>query len=260
MKTIPRDLDCSNTERMIVTAAREIKDMVLKERYKAMLTGMGASLMGAWLAYYHLREEGYTIKPIVGIGLIGYSPRPGNPANCSLFNAMTAEMTSNSFETYGVFVGGLNNRCLSVLGAGQIDKNGNINSSRTRDGSYLMGSGGANDATNAQGTFVVVRQSKERFVDRVNYVTCPGEKVKVLVSDKGVFKKLGNDTEFTLTTYLGAPDLPAEEGIRAVREDCGWEVKVSSRVSEAAPPTMKELMMLRALDPQGLFRTDGAKR
>jgi acyl CoA:acetate/3-ketoacid CoA transferase alpha subunit/acyl CoA:acetate/3-ketoacid CoA transferase beta subunit len=261
MKTISTSSDYTSTERMMVTAAREIKEVVLRDKYKTLLTGMGASLMAAWLAYYQLMEEGYTIKPMVGIGLVGYSPRPGQPANLSVFNVLTAEMTSNAFETYGVFVGGLNNRCLSVLGAGQIDKNGNINSSRTTDGLYLMGSGGANDASNAQGVLVVARQTRDRFVDKVDYVTCPGERVKVLVSDKGVFKKLENDREFTLTGYLANPDLPTgKEGIRAVRENCGWELKVSPKVSEIPAPRVEELMMLRAFDPQGLFIAAGAER
>ena len=259
-KNISVDSDYSNTEKMIAAAARKITETVLKNKYKTTLTGMGASLLSAWLAYYLLREEGYSIKLMVGTGQIGYSPRPGNPQNCTMFNTLTAEMLVNSFESYGVLVGGLNNSCLSILGAGQIDKNGNINSSRTADGSYLMGSGGANDAANAEEVAVVAAQSPDRFVDRVNYVTCPGKRVKTLISDRGIFEKPGGAEEFTLVGYLANPALSKEATIRAIKESCGWELKMSHEVAEILPPTKEEIIMLRALDPQGLFRKDRAKR
>ena len=144
----------------------------------------------------------------------------------------------------------------------QIDKNGNINTSRTADGSYLMGSGGANDAMNAEEVLVTAAQSPDRFVDRVQYVTCPGEKVKTLVSDQGVFKKLGSDNEFTLTAYLANPDLvPSEkEAIAVIKQNCGWELKVSPQVTVVSPPSQDELMILRALDPKGIFRGERAKK
>ena len=261
-ETIPLEANASNTERMISAAAREIKNIVLKNRYKTILTGMGASILAAWLAYYLLREEGYAIKPIVGIGLISYSPRPGDPQNCSILNTLTAEMMANELESYGVLVGGLNNRCLSILGAGQIDKYGNINSSRTSGNSYLIGSGGANDAVNAEAAIVVTPQNSGRFVEEVNYVTCPGNKVKMVISDKGVFEKLGADREFTLTRYISGLDLPTtkEAIIRAIKESCGWDLKVSPDIAEVPPPTKQELAMLSAFDPKGLFRTKRERR
>ena len=58
----------------------------------------------------------------------------------------TAKMMSDSLDLHWVGVGGVNSQCLGVLGAGQIDKNGNINStiirSRKGDDIYLAGAGG----------------------------------------------------------------------------------------------------------------------
>ena len=256
--TVSAEEQATRAERMMSAAAREIKNTVLKNRYETMLVGMGTGLMAAWLAYYLLREEGYSINLIVGTGLVGYVPRPGDPQNCSMLNTMTAEMMTNELESYGVLVGGLNNRCLSILGAGQIDKYGNINSSRTSDNSYLIGSGGANDAVNAEAAIVVTPQNSGRFVEEVNYVTCPGNKVKMVISDKGVFEKLGADREFTLTRYISGanPPLTKEAHIQEIRDNCGWNLKLSSDIAEVPFPTKRELAMLRAFDPEGLFRTD----
>jgi hypothetical protein len=55
------------------------------------------------------------LLPLV-TGIIGYCPRPGTPQTSSLPNILTAEMISGSFDTYGVFVGGVNNRCLCIWG------------------------------------------------------------------------------------------------------------------------------------------------
>ena len=254
---VPAGEQATGAERMMSAAAREIKNTVLKNGYETMLVGMGAGLMAAWLAYYLLREEGYSINLIVGTGLVDYVPQPGDPQNCSTLNTMTAAMMTNELESYGVLVGGLNNRCLSILGAGQIDKYGNINSSRTSDNLYLIGSGGANDAVNAEAAIVVTAQNSGRFVEKVNYVTCPGDKVKMVISDRGIFEKLGEDREFTLTRYISGanPPVAREASIQEIRDNCGWDLKLSSEVTEIPLPTKRELAMLRAFDPAGLLRT-----
>ena len=42
----------------------------------------------------------------------------------SLSNVMTAKMLTDASEVYGTFVGGAHSRCLSVIGAAQIDQMG----------------------------------------------------------------------------------------------------------------------------------------
>ena len=156
---------------------------------------------------------------------------PGNPTIGATANIETGVMMTDAFQSYGSLIGGLNNRCLSVLGAAQVDKHGNVNSTKV-DNEFIAGSGGANDATNAQEVMVISRQSPKRFVDRVDYITSPGTRVKTIVSDMGVFEKLGNDEEFTLTgLHLDGQRSPLEEKIKAVRNNCGWDLKVSPDLS-----------------------------
>ena len=113
-------------------------------------------------------------------------------------------------------------RCLSVLGAGQIDQYGNINSTKTGSGKFLVGSGGANDAVNAREVIVVLKQSKDRFAEKLSFVTGQGNAVTTVISTMGVFRKENPGGILRLEgCFPGtwAPDL--EEKIKLVESQCG---------------------------------------
>jgi acyl CoA:acetate/3-ketoacid CoA transferase alpha subunit/acyl CoA:acetate/3-ketoacid CoA transferase beta subunit len=254
LNTISFSPEYSANELTIVAAARKIEEIVLRKKYITFLLGVGFSALAGWLAYYGLKKKDWPVKLLIGTGVYGYSPQPGNPAIGATANIETGRMLTDAFQSYGVLVGGLNNRCLSVLGAAQIDKHGNINSTKIGH-EFIAGSGGANDATNAQEVMVISRQSPKRFVNRVDYITSPGTRVKTIVSDMGVFEKLGKDEEFTLTgLHLNGQLSSLEEKIKAVRKNCGWDLKVSPDVKEMDPPKVEELAMIRCFDSEGLYR------
>jgi acyl CoA:acetate/3-ketoacid CoA transferase beta subunit len=165
---------------------------------------------------------------------------------------LTSKMVSDVTNTYGIFIGGKQGNSISVLSAAEVDKYGNINSTKTSPDSYLIGSGGGNDAVNAREVLLIVPQSSRRLVENVYYITCPGDNVKVLVTDMGVFQKV--DGEFVLTSYLPDPTVSSsEEAIHQIQQNCGWELKISPQVTETPPPSLEELVLLRTFDPQGLF-------
>ncbi|MFC1966458.1 hypothetical protein ACFLWI_05890 [Chloroflexota bacterium] len=234
---------------MTVTAAREVKERILKRGHKVVLCGMGTSALAAFLAYYRLKEEGHLVNLINGTGYFGFAPQAGTP------NLQTSKIIANVVWAYSLIIAGENHRSISVLGAAQIDKFGNINSGKISDELFLEGPGGAADAFQASEVVALAPQSKTRFVDRVPYITVPGLKVKTLVSTLGVFEKLGDDEEFSLTACLPNSKFPTlEEKIEDVKENCGWELRVAPKFKETPPPTFEELMTLRLLDPDGLFR------
>jgi len=254
LKNISFSQDYSRNEMTIVAAARKIEEIVCNKNYISFLLGVGFSSLAGWLAYHQLGKKGFPINLLVGTGVFGYSPQPGNPQIGAVANVETGVMLTDTFQNYGGFVGGLNNRCLSVLGAAQIDKRGNINSTKV-DNQFIAGSGGANDAANAQEVLVISRQSPKRYVERVDYITCPGARVKTVVSDMGVFEKLGDEDELTLTRLHFNPELSTmDEKINAVREKCGWDLKVSPDIRETTRPEIEELAMIRCFDPDGLYR------
>ncbi len=254
----------NGAEAMIVVAARRIKERTLQRDYRTILAGAGASTLSAWLAYFLLREQGHHIDLLVGSGQMGYTPRPGDPTLTSTVHVPTCKLLAGCVEVYGMVVGGEGNRCISSLGAGQIDRYGNVNATRT-ERAYLVGSGGGNDAVNSRETVITLRQSRDRFLEQVPYITFPGERIKTLVSDLAVFEKLGDDPEFSLVACLPPGTSPREphngagtleDRIEQVRDGCGWELKVAPKVEEVPPPTLEELLPLRLMDPRGFFIGD----
>ena len=242
-------------EYAIIGGARKIKEIIAKNRYKTMFAGIGISGLAGWCAYYFLKEEDYYID-LLGTG-IGYQPCPGDPLLISPGNLATAKMISDCLDAHGVSVGGINSRCLGVLGAGQIDKFGNINStiikSSKGDDIYLSGAGGGNDIASAAKEVVAVAvQRANRLVERVPYITCPGTGVSTLITNEGIYEKV--DSEFILKGYFPKSELPEEkERINEISTACGWDLRISPQIEKLSPPTSRELRLLRSFDPDGVF-------
>ena len=250
-RTLPVE-EANSTEMMVVVAARRIQDKVFREGYQTILAGIGIPGLATWLAYYLLRKEGHYVDLLTGTGLVGYTPIPGDPFLMSPANVMTCTMLTDTIEVYGTFVGGARSKCLSVLGAAQIDRYGNINTLRI-DNLFFIGTGGAADAINAQESLVVAKQSSQRLIERVPSISCLGDRVKTLVTNLGIMEK-DEDEEFTLTSYYAGPGFKTQEiSVREIRENCGWELKMTPSLEEIEAPTSDELTILRSLDPQRLF-------
>ena len=255
LEKVSPSLECNEREAMIVAAARKIKEAVIKRDYKVVVCGAGTAGLAPFLAYYQLKEEDYHVALMVGNGVFDFAPRPGEPALTSFPNWDTCKIRGHFVWAYNLIVFGENQRSLSLLSAAQIDKFGNMNSGVEEGGKiFLSAPGGAADAYQANETMAVIAQSKNRFLEKVSYITSPGDRVKTLVSTLGVFEKLGDDEAFSLTACLPNPNLPTlEEKISNIKENCGWELKVALGVKEIPPPTFEELMTLRILDPDDLI-------
>jgi acyl CoA:acetate/3-ketoacid CoA transferase beta subunit len=218
---------------------------------------VGPGALVAFLAYYRLKIRGIHISLMVGNGVFDFSPQPGEPNLTSFPNWDTMKIRQNYFGAYSLIINGENQQSISIIGAGQIDKFGNLNSGIEGGKIVVAAPGGAADAYQACETLAVINQSKTRFLDKVSYITSNGTKIKTLVSSLGVFEKLGEDKEFSLTGCLPIQKFPSlDEKIRNVKDNCGWELKVSPKVAEIAPPTWEELMTLRIIDPDGIYREE----
>ena len=239
-------------ERMVVTAARLLGAKVRAQGYRTFLAGVGNSNLAAWLAAYTLKADGVDVELMAETGMVGYLPRPAEPFVFSFRNFPSSKMLTDIVHVMGIFMGGRQNRCLGSLAAGQVDKQGNINSTLIPGVLYITGSGGANDIASAAREVVVsLAQSRTRFVDKVPYVTAPGRRVSTVVSDLGVFEKPDEHGELVLT---GVPDgRPEAEAVRAAREACGWELRVAPALHRHAAPTPDELRLTRVFDPRRYF-------
>jgi acyl CoA:acetate/3-ketoacid CoA transferase alpha subunit/acyl CoA:acetate/3-ketoacid CoA transferase beta subunit len=252
--------DCggaNRTEGMVIAASRVIAERVKDAGYHVLLAGIGIPGLAAWLAYYQLKNEGINIDLALGSGVLGYQPRPGDPNLLTVCNASTAKMLTNTSDMYGFIVSGAGARCLSVIGAAQIDQCGNINTTRVGENKYISGSGGNNDnACGAAEVMVVATQSKRRCVDAVDYVTSQGDRVSTLVTSMGIFTK-DQAGKFVLSQCIIESDSSSvEDRIAQIGENCGWPLKAAKKVAVTAAPTENELALLRAFDPQGYLLKD----
>ncbi|MEW6059252.1 MAG: CoA-transferase [Actinomycetota bacterium] len=157
---------------------------------------------------------------------------------------------------------------VGFLGAAQIDRFGNINTSVIGDYANpkvrLPGSGGACEiAINSHEVFVIMRQGQRSFVDTLDFRTSPGHSgdpehdarrgwfgsgPTSVVTDLGAYSFDQATGEMTLTTIH--PGVTLDE----VRENMGWDPKVAKDLGETLGPTDEELHLIREeLDPQGVY-------
>ncbi len=156
---------------------------------------------------------------------------------------------------------------IAFLGAAQIDKYGNLNT--TVIGDYhkpktrFSGSGGACDvASLASGVITFMQHQKRRFVEKLDYLTSVGwytggdsrQKLGLprggataVVTNLGVMKFHETTREMYLAEYY--PGITIDK----ILENTGFPVD-TSRAVEAVLPTPEELRILREeVDPQKLI-------
>ncbi len=250
----------SRSEMMIVAAARELRGQ------RVCFVGVGLPNIAVNLAKLTVAPD---LELVYEAGVFGARPArlPLSIGDPTIVTGATA--VTSMFELFGFYLqGGLID--VGFLGAAQIDRFGNLNS--TVIGEYatpktrLPGSGGACEiAINARQVFVIMRQSKRSFVERIDFRTSPGNlggkdgaRVRreqgwlgtgpsVVVTDLGVYN-FDEDGEMRLDSlHPGAT-------IEAVRDAMAWQPKVSPTLTETAPPSDDELRLVReSLDPEGIY-------
>jgi glutaconate CoA-transferase subunit B len=137
---------------------------------------------------------------------------------------------------------------VGFLGAAQIDRKGNLNS--TVIGDYerpkvrLPGGGGAPEiATGVRDVFVMLKHTPRAFVEQLDFTTSVGDKVRLVVTDLAVLEP--QDGELTLTALHRGVELDD------VRDATSWELRVADELAETAVPTDDELAALRSLKTKG---------
>jgi acyl CoA:acetate/3-ketoacid CoA transferase alpha subunit len=243
-------------ERIVFAASRKLQDIIERKRYQLGLCGIGVANLAAWLAYYNLKQAGSPFELVAEIGYYAYSPQPADPFVFNLRNIPSCRMISDVYTTLGIFMSGSRTSSVGVLGAGQIDRFGNVNTTKlSPEGPYLVGSGGANDvASGANECVITMEQNKSRFVAEVPYITSPGAKVTTVISQLGVFEKGFGKDELQLSGYFPAcPGATEEESVRAIKEACGWDLKIRSHLETLPLPSGEDLKFLRSFDPKRLF-------
>jgi len=247
----------SQSELLVVSAAREIRRRISERGAALLLAGIGLGNLAAWLAHQN-SDPADRPELIAEIGMLGYHPLPGDPYIFANQNKVGAKQLTDVLQMLGSYVGHETARTLAVLGAGQVDSYGNINSTYATDGSYLTGSGGANDiASAADEALVVIKASVDRTPPEVPFVTAPGDRVRRVVTARGIFSRSGPSGHFRLERVL-VPWGEVEETdttlVARALEQVGWVgVTQADQVLREEPPSPEELRVLRSFDPERLF-------
>jgi 3-oxoacid CoA-transferase subunit A len=239
----------NESEQMIIIASRAIVDHVVNRHYSTILAGIGAAHMAAWCAAYLLERKNIKVKVMAELGFYGVLPHYGDIFLFSQLHANRSEQLSDIVQILGTLVP---KDCLGVLGLAEIDKLGNINSTRLPNGKFMVGSGGANDIASTADCLVVGKAIKSRFVDKVSYITSPGSNVFQVVCQFGRFTRNPDKSMYELTHYVPSPidgDLAADA---AVEKYTTWSAYAGIPQMEE-PPSQDELDILRRLDPDKIF-------
>jgi glutaconate CoA-transferase, subunit B len=243
------------SELMVIEAARALRD------HDVVFVGIGLPNLACNLAK---RLHAPALQMVYEAGIVGSEPERqalsiGDP--CLVTGA--AAVTSLS----EVFLFFLQRGLIDVgfLGGAQVDRHGNLNTTVIGDYSRptvrLPGSGGASDiATLAKRVFIIGRQTRRTFVERVGFVTSPGylpggdrppgtpgRGPQLVVTDLGVYH-FGEDGEMAITSLH--PDVTPDD----VRRNTGWDIVVPDGLPTTPAPTHVELRVLREdLDPNGHY-------
>lgn len=156
---------------------------------------------------------------------------------------------------------------LGFLGAAEVDRFGNLNSTEVRGArgmTRLPGSGGACDiASLAQRFVVLLDHSKQRLPERVSFLTSPGngegkgwrKKVGLprggpaaVITTKAVLR-FGEDGEAFLASVH--PGVEVDD----VVANTGWKLRVADDVMPTPEPSAEELKAIRDYDKEGFWTT-----
>ena len=248
----------TDQELMVAVASREIRDGDL------VFVGMRLPI----LAYAVARNSHAPgARGLFEVGLMrdqpasGFLGTMGDPPNVD--GALWATRMSNAMALMAQ-----GNVDLGFIGGAEVDRFGNLNTSYVGDPSRptvkLPGSGGGADIAILSRRWVtLMTHERRRLVDRVSLVTSPGYGD----GSPGWRKRnglIGGGPAAIITTLavLRFPDGGGEAYVASVhpgrtledvRENTGWDVKISDDAGETPPPTPAELAAIRRFDPDGFW-------
>jgi glutaconate CoA-transferase subunit B len=251
----------TRSEMMIVAAARELAGQ------RVCFVGVGLPNIAVNLARLTVAPE---LELVYESGAIGAKPArlPLSIGDPTIVTGATAAVSM--FELFSFYLqGGLVD--VGFLGAAQIDRFGNINSTVIGDYEHpktrLPGSGGACEiAINARQVFVIMRQSKRSFVDRIDFRTSPGNLggaesaartrreegwlgsgPSVVVTDLGIY-------HFDEAGEMRLDSIHPGATLEQIRDTMGWQPKVADPLPTTPEPSAEELRLIREeLDPDGAY-------
>jgi len=242
-------------ELMVVAAAREIKDG------EVVFVGMRLPLIAFVVAK---KTHAPNATGLFENGVVRSKPSPeliytmADPPNIK-----GATQCLDMLAVMSLLQAGRVN--MGFLGAAEVDKFGNLNSTQVHGKNGMVrlpGSGGACDIASMAHRFVaLLEHAKHRLPERVSYMTSPGngegagwrKRVglprggpSAVITSKCVLR-FGEDGEaYLATTHPGV-------SVDDVLANTGWKLRVASDVTLTPEPNAAELRAIREYDTKGFW-------
>ena len=244
-------------ELMVVAAARQIKDR------EVVFVGMRLPLIAFVVAK---KTHAPDAIGLFENGVIRSTPSPeliytmADPPNIQ-----GATQCLDMLSVMGLLQSGRVH--LGFLGAAEVDRYGNLNSTRVQSKQGIVrlpGSGGACDIASLAHRFVaLLEHSKNRLPERVSYITSPGNGEggewrrhlglprggpSAVITSKCVLR-FGGDGEAYLSSLH--PGVTTED----VLANTGWRLRIDADLRTTPEPTPAELKAIRDYDKKGFWTT-----
>ncbi|UIP01510.1 CoA transferase (plasmid) [Halobaculum sp. CBA1158] len=246
-------------EQMVSAAAREIDDG------DVAFVGMRLPLIAFQVA---VSTHAPTAMSVFESGVVRDDPADGFlHTMCDLSNLNRAVSLTEMTDVMGRLARG--DVDVGFLGGAEIDRYGNLNTTRVRDGDRtirLPGSGGACDiACMADRTVILMAHEPRRFAERVEYVTSPGHGEGGDWREREGLPGGGPDALVTTKATFGFDDgelflRSCHPGVdpSSVVGDFPWDLRTSEGargepVATTDVPTREELDLVRTFDPDGFW-------
>ena len=256
-KRYAKPAEFTTLELMAVCGSKQIKNG------EVVFIGTGLPLIAAMLAKKThapgariVYEAGFIDSNAIDIALSIADSRLGYRASAAI----------GLIETLGLMLQG-GHVDLGFVGAAQIDEYGNINT--TYIGSFekptvrLPGSGGGNDiVSSAKRIVIIMTHEKRKMVKKLDYLTSPG-----FLDGPGAREKAGlrgGGPSLVVTNLCQMDFDPKTKKIRLatvhpgvsvqqVLENTSFDLIVPKDVPTTELPTREELVLLREIDPHGIY-------
>jgi glutaconate CoA-transferase, subunit B len=247
----------TSSELLAVMSSRLLEDG------QVVFAGVGIPLLAATLAQrlhapnLTILFEGGTIGPHIEPG---HLPPSTNEQRCT----RRANMVLSSTDVLLLLQRGYVD--VGFMGGAQIDQYGNLNSSfigdPLRPATRLPGTGGGNDIASLTRMIVAMKHEKRRFVEQVDFVTSPGflkggdSRRQAGLGRGGMFRVV---TDFGLFGFEAASKrmqilaLHPGVSVEAVHRNTGFSLLEAPGLGNTEAPSVRELSVLRHLDPDRLY-------
>jgi glutaconate CoA-transferase, subunit B len=234
-----------------IVAARRLRDT------RTVFIGVGRPSTAAILARMVHNPD---LVLVYESGTIGAKPFriPLSIGDGELAQTADAVVTVPEMFNYWIGPGRID---VAFLGAAQIDKHANLNSTVIGDYDHpktrLPGAGGAPEiAASCDEVIVIAPHAKRTFVEKLDFCTTvghgdgPGARERLgfrgrgptaVITDLGVLEPDPDTKELVLTQIHPGVD------VEQVKEKTGWELKISDTLQTTESPTAEELAKLREL-------------